>query len=250
MPADLVRLNVDVIVVISAPGAKAAKEASATIPIVMAGTSDPVGAGLEASLARPGGTITGISDYQLDLIPKRIELLRAAAPKVVRVANLFGNFGGFGAEKLAALASERDAAAKAMGMSLLQIQMNTPQDFDSATAAVVRERPDALLLSPNPTNFVLRWELAEFAARQRLPTMAARREEAFAGMLMSYGPSNLDIWRASAVYVDKIFKGAKPGDLPIEQPTKFELVINLKTAKTLGLTIPQSLLLRPDEVIQ
>jgi putative ABC transport system substrate-binding protein len=128
--------------------------------------------------------------------------------------------------------------------------MNAPQDFDATSVAVVREHPDALLLSPNPTNFVLRKELATLALKQRWPAMAARHEEALAGMLMSYGPSIPDISRSVAIYVDKIFKGAKPADLPIEQPTKFELVINLKTAKALGLTIPQPLLLRADEVIQ
>ena len=250
LAAELARLNVDVIVVGSGPGVRAAKEASASIPIVMAGTSDPVGAGLVASLARPGGNVTGVADYQVDLIPKRLELLKAVSPKVSRVANLLGNFSGFDAAKLAALHAEQDAAAQALGVSLLRFQMNAPQDFDATSAAVVREHPDALLLSPNPTNFVLRNELAAFALKQRVPAIAARREEALAGMLMSYGPSIPDISRSVAIYVDKIFKGAKPADLPIEQPTKFELVINLKTAKALGLTIPQSLLLRADEVIQ
>ena len=250
LAAELVRLNVDVIVVGSAPGTRAAKEATATIPIVMTGTSDPVGAGLVASLAHPGGNITGIADYQVDLIPKRLELLKTAAPKVTRVANLIGNFGGFDPAKLAALNAEQDAAAQALGVTLLRIQMNTPQDLESATAAVVRENPDAMLLNPNPTNFVLRHELAAFALKQRLPAIAARREEVLAGTLMSYGPNFADNYRIVATYVDKIFKGAKPADLPVEQPTKFELVINMKTAKSLGLTIPQPLLLRADEVIQ
>jgi putative ABC transport system substrate-binding protein len=249
LAAELVRLDVDVIVVGSGPGARAAKEMTATIPIVMAGTSDPVGAGLVASLARPGGNITGVADYQVDLIPKRLELLKTVAPHATRIAKLFGNFGGFDAAKLAALDTEQDAAAQALGMTLLRFQMNTPQDFDATTAAVVREHPDALLLNPNPTNFVLRHELAAFALKQRLPAMAARREEVLAGMLMSYGPSLADISRNVAIYVDKIFKGAKPRDLPVEQPTKFELVINMKTVEALGLTIPQSLLLRADEVI-
>ena len=250
LAAEMVRLDVDVIVVGSAPGARAAKEATATIPIVMTGASDPVGAGLVASLAHPGGNITGVADYQVDLIPKRLELLKTVAPKVTRVANLFGNFGGFDAAKLAALNAEQDAAAQALGVTLLRIQMNTPQDLESMTAAFVRETPDAMLLNPNPTNFVLRHELAAFALKQRVPAMASRREEVLAGMLMSYGPSLADIYRTGAIYVDKIFKGAKPADLPIEQPTRFELVINMKTAKALGLTIPQPLMLRADEVIQ
>lgn len=250
LAAELSRLNVDVIVVGSGPGARAAKEATTRIPIVMTGASDPVGAGLVASLGRPGGNLTGIADYQVDLIPKRLELLKTVAPKVTRVANLFGNFGGFDAAKLAALDTEQDAAAQALGVTLLRFQMNTPQDFDTTTAAVVRENLDALLLSPNPTNFVLRHELAAFALKQRLPAMAARREEVLAGTLMSYGPNLADIYRSVAIYINKIFKGSRPADLPVEQPTKFELVINMKTAKALGLTIPQSLLLRADEVIQ
>ena len=250
LAAELVSLKVDVIVVGSAPGVRAAMAASAKIPIVMSGVSDPVGAGLIASLARPGGNVTGMTDYQLDLVPKRLELLKAVAPKALRVANVQGNFSGFDAGKLAALVSEQDAAARALGVTLLRLPMNTPQDFDATIATIVRERPDALLLSPNATNFVLRKELAEFALRQRLPAMAARREEAVAGTLMSYGTSTADMLRGSAAYVDKIFNGANPADLPVEQPTKFEMVINLKTAKALGLTIPQSLLLRADEVIR
>ena len=250
LAAELAGLKVDVIVVGPAPGVRAAMQAAATIPIVMSGTSDPVRAGLVASLARPGGNVTGIADQELDLVPKRLELLKAVAPKAARVANLHGDFSGFDAAKRAALIVEQEAAARALGISLLRIEMNAPQDFDSAIATIGRARPDALLLSPNPTNLILRNKLAEYALKQRLPTVAARREEAVAGMLMSYGPSIADIFRSVAVYVDKIFKGAKPGDLPVEQPTKFALVINLKTAKALGLTIPQSLLLRADEVIQ
>ena len=248
--AELVRLNVDVIVVNTAPGVRAVMEATRQIPIVMTGTSDPVGAGLIASLARPGGNVTGVADLGLDLNIKRLELLKAIAPKATRVAWLQSTFGGFDAAKLAAMRAEIDAAAQALGMSLLRIQMNTPQDFDSATAAVVREHPDALLLNPNPVNLALRNEIAQFALKQRLPTMAARREEALAGILITYGLSLADMLRDSAVYVDKILKGADPAVLPVTQPTKFDLVINGKTAKALGLAIPQSVLLRATEVIQ
>ena len=250
--AELVRFGVDVIVISGGgtPAVRAAKEATATIPIVMVGFSDPVGVGLVASLARPGGNVTGMADLQIDLINKRLELLKAAVPKIARVAFVAGNYSGLDVAKNDALVKERDAAAQAMGVSVLRVSMNTPQDFENATAAIARARPDALLISPNPTNFILRKELAEFALRQRLPTIAARRQEAAAGALMSYGPSIDDIFRKAAIYVAKIFNGAKPADLPIEQPTKFEFVINLKTAKALGLTIPQSLLLRADEVIQ
>jgi putative ABC transport system substrate-binding protein len=247
---ELVRLGVDVIVVGSGPGARAAKDATSTIPIVMIGVSDPVGAGLVASLARPGGNITGIADLQIDLINKRLELLKAAAPKIAQVAYLFGNYSGFDDAKLKAVAQEREAAAQALGLRLLSVQMNTPQDFEDATAAIVRARPDALLISPNPTNFILRHQLAEFALRLRLPTIAARRQEAAAGVLMAYGPKVEDIFRAAAIYVAKILNGATPAELPIEQPTTFEFVVNAKTARALGITIPQSLLLRADELIQ
>lgn len=248
--AELVRLDVDVIVVTSAPGVRAAMEATRQIPIVMTGTSDPVGAGLIASLARPGGNVTGVADLGLDLNVKRLELLREVAPKAVRVAFLQSTFGGFDAAKGAAMRAELDAAARALGMNLLRVPMNTPQDFDSATAAIIRERPDALMLNPNPVNLALRNEIAQFALKQRLPAVAARREEALAGTLIAYGLSLADMLRDTAVYVDKIFKGADPAVLPVAQPTKFDLVINGRTAKALGLTIPQALLVRADEVLQ
>jgi putative ABC transport system substrate-binding protein len=216
----------------------------------MLGASDPVGAGLVASLARPGGNVTGIADYQLDLVPKRLELLRAAAPRVSRVVNLHGQYGAFPPSTLDAINAERSRATRALGLTLLDIEMRAPQDFQEATAAIVRERPDALLLGPNPTNFIVRKELAEFAVKHRLPTIGGPRETAAAGALMSYGSDTSDLFRKAAVFVDKILKGAKPADLPVEQPTKFEFVINLKTAKALGLSIPPSLVGRADEVIQ
>jgi len=247
---ELVRLGVDVIVIGSGPGVRAAKEATATIPIVMLGVSDPVGAGLVASLASPGGNVTGIADLQIDLINKRLELLKAVAPKIARVAYVFGNYSGFDTARADTSNKERDAAAQALGVSLLRVPMNTPQDFDNATAVIARARPDALLISPNPTNFILRQQLAEFALRLRLPAIAARRQEAAAGVLMAYGPKVEDIFRTAAIYVAKILNGAKPAELPIEQPTTFEFVVNAKTAKALGITIPKSLLLRADELIQ
>jgi putative tryptophan/tyrosine transport system substrate-binding protein len=248
--AELVRLKVDIIVVTSAPGVRAAMEATRQIPIVMTGTSDPVGAGLIASLARPGGNVTGVADLGLDLNAKRLELLKAIAPKAIRVAWLQSTFGGFDAARSAAMRSEVDAAAQGLGMSLLRIQMNTPQDFDSAKAAIVRERPDALLLNPNPVNLALRKEIAQFALEQRLPAMAARREEALAGILITYGLSLTDMFRDTAGYVDKIFKGADPAVLAVTQPSRFELVVNAKSAKALDIAIPQALLLRADEVIE
>jgi len=248
--AELVRLKVDVIVVATGPGVQAAKQATASIPIVMSGASDPVGAGLVASLAHPGGNVTGIADYQVDLLAKRLELLKATAPGISRVAFVFGNFGGFSAARVAAMEREHEDTARALGMSLVRVQLNTPQDFAGARAAVLRERADALLLSPNPTNLLLRHELADFALRERLPTIAARREEALAGALMSYGPDLAGLSRMLADYVARILGGANPGDLPVEQPTKFELVVNLKTAKALGIAIPASLLQQADEVLQ
>ena len=248
--AELVRLQPDVIVVGEVAGVRAAKQATSTIPIVMNGANDPVGNGLVASLGRPGGNVTGISNLQVDLVPKRLELLKAAIPSISRVAYLRGNFSGLGVTQLANLASEQDAKARALGVGFFRVALNTPQDLDAATAIVVRERPDALLISPSPTNFILRRELADFAIRQRLPTMASTREEVVAGALMSYGPSNADRFRRMADLIARIFKGANPGEIPVEQPTKFELLVNLKTAKALGLSIPPSFLARADEVIR
>jgi putative ABC transport system substrate-binding protein len=249
--AELVGLKVDVIVVVNNATAKAAKVATSTIPIVMTGISDPVELGLVASLARPGGNVTGISAFTDDLVPKRLELLKEAVPKAARLAMIrCTQCGSFGAEQQAALYAKQSAAAQVLGTTLLSVELNTPQAFDSATAALVRERPDAVLLGNNPMTGFFRRELAEFAIAQRLPTIAGGREMAIAGALLSFGPRLADNFHGAAIYVDKILKGAKPADLPIEQPTKFEFVINLKTAKALGISIPQNLLLRADEVIR
>jgi putative ABC transport system substrate-binding protein len=248
--AELVQAKVDVLLVGSGPGVRAAKEATATIPIVMSAASDPVGAGRVASLAHPGGNVTGIADYQVDLIPNRLELLKAAVPSVRRIMNIEGNFGGFDAAKLAAIDAEQDAAAQALGVTLARVQMNTPEEFGNATSAILSERPDALLLSPNPTNFIRRRDWAEFALKERLPSRAGGKEHVSAGIMMSYGVDLADIFRTLARFVDRILQGANPGDLPVEQPTKFELVINLNTAKALGLTIPPSLLAAAGVVIE
>ena len=247
LASELIRLRLDVIVTTTGPGTEAAKAATSTIPIVMAGISDPVGRGLVTSLAHPGGNITGIANLQLDLYSKRVELLKSAVPKVARVVSI-GNTASLG--KLAAGRKEQEADAKAIGLTIVRVDLNAPSEWRSVTEAIVRERPDALVLSPAPINFNLRREIAEFATTQRLPTIGANRDQVVAGILMSYGIDSDDNYRHAAVYVDKIFKGAKPGDLPIEQPTKFIFVINMKAAKSLGLTIPQSLLLRADEVIE
>jgi ABC-type uncharacterized transport system substrate-binding protein len=248
--AEMARLNVDVIVVGSGPGVQAAKEASARIPIVMNGVSDPVAAGLISSMARPGGNVTGIADLQVDLIPKRLELLKVAVPNVSRVLFVYGQYGGFSPSRAAKIEQDQVAAAQQVGVTLLRLEMATPQDLEAATASIVRQRPDALLLSPNPTNYIARQELAEFALKQSLPAIGGTREMATAGILMSYGLDYGDQLRKVAVFVDKILRGALPAGLPVEQPTKFDLVINLKTAKALGITIPQPLLLRADELIQ
>jgi putative ABC transport system substrate-binding protein len=248
--ADLVQFNCDAIVVTTGDvGIRALKELTTTIPIVMAGASDPVRDGFAASLARPGGNITGVTSFSLDLIPKQLELLKTAAPRTRRVAFLSGRFGAGDVARAAELQRNRDAAAKALAMDLVRIEMPAPEDFVSATSAILRERAEALLISPNATNFILRNEISEFAARHRLPAIGAVREYAAAGLLMSYGNNLTWLFRTTAAYVDKILRGAKAADLPIEQTT-FELVINLKAAKVLGLTIAQPLLLRADEVIQ
>jgi putative ABC transport system substrate-binding protein len=247
---ELVQAKVDLLIVGNGPGVRAAKEATASIPIVMTGASDPVASGLVQSLSHPGGNVTGIADYQVDLIPKRLELLKAAVPSIRRVANIHSNFTGLEGDKYALLHREQDAAAQALGITLIRLQMNRPEEFEKTTSALLVERPDALLLSPNPPNFLLRRGLAEFALRQRLPSMAGTREHATAGILMSYGVDNAVVLRMAARFVDQILKGARPGDLPIEQPTKFDVVVNLRTANALGLSIPRSVLLRADELIQ
>jgi putative ABC transport system substrate-binding protein len=248
--AELVQAHCDIIVVTTGDaGVRALKELTSTIPIVMSGASDPVRDGFAASLARPGGNITGVTDSSLDLIPKQLELLKAAAPGARRVAFLFGRYGAGDAARIAEMQRNRDEAANALGIEFRRIELPTPQDFGNAAATILREHVEALLISPNSTNFILRNEISEFAARHRLPAIAAVREFATAGLLMSYGNNLMWLMRANASYVDKILRGAKPADLPIERTT-FELVINLKTAKALGLTITQPLLLRADEVLQ
>ena len=248
LAAELVRLNLDVLVTVTGSATDAAKAATATIPIVMAAVGDPVGRGLVKSLGRPGGNITGVAELLVEMIPRHIELLKEAVPQAARVV-ILTNRGGWDSAKLTARWKEEDASVQALGVILRRVEINAPSEFDSATAAIVRERPDALLLGPASLNLRLREEIAEFAVRERLPTMATLREQALAGIMMSYGPSNSAMFRSAATYVDRILKGAKPADLPIE-PAKFSFVINLKTAKALGITIPQSLLLRADEVIR
>jgi putative tryptophan/tyrosine transport system substrate-binding protein len=237
--AELVGLHVDVIVVLFTSAALAAKAATTTIPIVMSGASDPVGSGLVASLARPGGNVTGLSDFTEDLYPKQLELLSAVVPRLVRVAFVRED----------AANPTADTAAQALALDVRRIVMKTPQEFEKVTATIMRERVDTLLLQGSPA-YVMRKEFAEFAIRRRLPTMVGGRPVVSGGALMSLGADYLDIFRKVASYVAKILNGANPADLPVEQPTKVEFIINLKTAKAIGLTIPQSMLLRADELIQ
>ena len=244
--AELLRLDVDVLVTI-APAIAAAKAATTRVPIVMNGVSDPVGRGLVASFAHPGGNITGVANLQLELNAKRIEMLKSAVPRIARVVSVT-NYIGWDRAKLESAFAEQDAAVGAIGVTVRRIEIDKPEEFESVSAAIAREKPDGLLLTPVPLTYRLRREFAAFALAQRLPTVGWHREQAEAGILMTYGPNNEDIFRLAAIYVDKVLKGAKPADLPVEQPTKFDLVINLKTAKTLGLSIPQSLLLQADAI--
>ena len=246
LAAELVRVKVDVIVTYTTPATQAAKQATGTIPIVVATVIDPVGAGLVASLARPGGNITGLSQMVPDLVGKQLEVLKEVAPKISRVALLSNP-----ANPAHALAiRDVKVAARSFGVQLQLLEARGPGEIESAFAAMTTERAGAVIILVDSMLIDHRTRIADLAARRRLPTVSATIDTAEAGGLMAYGPSVRDMFRRAAAYVDKILKGAKPADLPIEQPTKFELVINLRTARALGLTIPQSVLLRADQVIE
>jgi putative tryptophan/tyrosine transport system substrate-binding protein len=249
LATELVALKVDVIVVTSTPAAVAVKQATRTIPIVFTWAADPVGSGLVTSLARPGGNITGLSILAPDIIGKRLELLKQAVPGVSRVAALW-HPGDYVERMEKDMLTEADRAARALGLRLQVVEARGPEDFDRAFADMTRARADAVTVQSTNIFFIERRRLVDLAAKNRLPAMYLTREFVDAGGLMSYGPHVADLHRRAASYVDKILKGAKPADLPVEQPIKFELVINLKTAKALGLTIPPSVLQRADEVIQ
>jgi putative ABC transport system substrate-binding protein len=247
--AELVRLPVDVIVTAGDLLTRAAQQATSAIPIVMVSVTDPVARGYVASLARPGGNITGVTDatdYRIE--GKRLELLKEAAPGISRVAVVHQT--PRLAPAFAKAYKEVQAAAQALGVTLLPTVVERPEQLADTLAAISRERADGLLDGDTAWNFAHRHRLVELAAKARLPAMYAFRESVEAGGLMSYGTSLADLFRRAADYVDKILKGARPADLPVEQPTKFDLLINLKTARALGLSIPQNLLLRADEVIQ
>jgi len=249
LAAELVRLRVDLLFAEATPAALAAKQATITIPIVFSPIADPIGSGLVATLARPGGNITGLTFMASELGGKRLELLKETVPGMTRVGVLL-HPGNPSEATLNSMLAETEAAARASGVQLQRLQAQGPNDLDRAFAAMSRERVEGLILLPSAMFSSERRRIADLAARRRLPTMFFFMEFVEAGGLVSYGPSFMELWQRAATYVDKILKGAKPGDLPVEQPTKFELVINLKTAKALGLTIPQSLLIRADQLIE
>ena len=243
--AELVSLNVDVIVVSSTPLAQRAREVTTAVPIALGVGADPVGSGLAQSLARPGGNVTGLTlDVGPEIQGKRLELLKGAVPRASRVAFL-------GTKKLWDVVYETSikAGAQALGLTVFLAE-HTPTEYTGAFTFISRERADALFVAHSSENYAQRRRIVNFATSNRLPSIHAFREAVEVGGLMSYGVNVADLFSRAAGYVDRILKGAKPGDLPIEQPTKFDLVINLKTAKALGLTIPPSLLLRADQIIE
>ena len=249
LAADLVRLKVDVIVTSSTPAAQAAKRATTIIPIVMTFVADPVGSGLVASLARPGGNITGLTTLATGLVAKRLELLKAVVSGSTRMAVLWQP-GALGERVMRDMVEETQVAGRTLGLELRFVEARRPDDFEQAFSAMREARAGGLLVFPNPLLFEERRSIVAHAAKGRLPAVYPWREAASVGGLMSYSTNFPDMYRRAATYVDKILKGAKPADLPIEQPTTFELVINLKTAKALGLTIPPALLQRADQVIE
>jgi putative ABC transport system substrate-binding protein len=245
LAAELVDLKVDVIVAPGTAAARAARNATATIPIVTVLVSDPVGLGLVASLARPGGNITGMSSAATDIAGKQLQLLKELMPGLSRVAVLWTSTTPAHPLTL----KEVEAAAKTLQLQVRTFDVRTPESLERSFRAIRGQRAEALMPLDGPFMFVQRRRIVDFAAKNRLPSVCSSRAYPDVGALMSYGPSFSDLYYRAATYVDKILKGAKPGDLPIEQPTKFDLIINLKTARALGLTIPPSLLQRADEVI-
>jgi ABC-type uncharacterized transport system substrate-binding protein len=241
---ELVAVKVDVIVTTNTQSVLAAKNATRTIPIVFAAVQDPVASGIVNSLARPGGNATGLSILGPDLGGKRLELLKEVVPKITQVAFLSG------LTAAPVTVKETQAAAQALGLQFQSLEVGDSKDFDRAFEAITKNRAQALLTNPGPIINSHQARIIEFAMKNRLPAMYAGPEFVDAGGLMSYAPSYTDLFRRAAVYVDKILKGAKPADLPVEQPTKFELIINLKTAKQIGLTIPPNVLVRADKVIK
>jgi putative ABC transport system substrate-binding protein len=246
MAAELVRMKVDIILASSSTYVEAARQATKTIPIVFALHADPVGVGHVASLARPGGNITGLSTLLTDLAPKELEILKEALPQTTRIGILWNPTTPSHGPAVRAV----EAAGQKLGVQLLLVPARSVEEFDGAFSTMTRERMGSLLVIGSPLAFSQRVPLAELALKHRLPGMFQSRENVEAGGLMSYGVDYNDLHRRAALYIDKILKGVKPADLPVEQASKYELIINLKTANTLGLAIPESLLLRADKVIE
>jgi putative tryptophan/tyrosine transport system substrate-binding protein len=246
LATELVQLKVDVIVTAANAGIIAAKKASATIPIVFGAATDPVGSGLVSSLARPGGNITGLSNMAPNLDGKRLELLKEAFPKVARTAFLWSSGGLRGNSSL----TDMEAAAKAVGLKLLSLPVRSLDDFESAFARAKRDGAQALITTTGALIATQLRQVLDFAVKNHLPAIYPNSEFVEAGGLMSYGSDDKDLWWRAADFVDKILKGTKPADMPVEQPTKFEFVVNMNAAKQIGLTIPQKVLARADRVIK
>jgi putative ABC transport system substrate-binding protein len=246
LAAELVRLKVDVIVTAGTPAANAAQNATTTLPVIMGSIADPVGDGLVKSLAHPGGNITGLSNVTADLSPKRLEMLLVMVPKLSRVAVLLDPRDS----SHVAILKSVQAVAQRIGVKVLPMEARTAQEIETVFSVMVRQKVGAVLVLEGGLFNQQERKIAELAEKKHLPSISARGEYAKGGGLMSYGDNRADTFRRAATYVDKILKGAKPADLPVEQPTKFEMLINGKTAKALGLTIPQSLLIMADKVIE
>ncbi len=246
LAAELVSLKVDVIVAAATVAVQAAEKASKTIPIVSPTMANPLESRLVSSLARPGGTITGLSLFSEDLSGKRLELLKTVVPKVSRIAVLSSPTAAAAPSQM----RETEVAARVLGVQLQPLEVRGPNDFERVFQEAIKGRAGALITVDEAFFFTHRTRIVKLAAKNRLPAIYGFREFVDVGGLMSYAANLADMYRRAATYVDKILKGAKPGDLPIEQPTKFELLVNLKTARALGLTIPQAILLRADQVIQ
>jgi putative ABC transport system substrate-binding protein len=249
LASELVRLNVDLIVASNSLAARAAQQATTTIPIVVPVMGDPVGDGLVVSLARPGGNITGLTFLGPQLVPKRLALLKEALPTASRMAGLW-HPAAYGQRTMNDMMNEAEEAARTLGVHLRLVAVHGPDELHWAFSAIAGENADALIVFPSPMLFAQRKRIVDLATEHRLPLMAMGKEFVQLGGLMSYGADIIDFNRLSATYVDKILKGAKPADLPVEQPTKFDLFINLRTARALGLEIPATLLARADEVIE
>jgi len=243
---NLIQRRADVIVTYGTPPTQAAKQATTTIPIVMVGLGDPIQAGVVPSLARPGGNITGNTILGPDIGAKRLQLLREALPKMSRVAMLWNPQNASNRAQF----ENVQRGARALGLTLVPVEASSLGEFDGAFTAMMKKRPDALIVTADPVQQLFVGRIIQFAAGARLPAVFQIKENVIDGGFMSYGPSLPELFRRAAIYIDKILKGTRPSDLPVEQPTKFELVINMRTAKSLGLTIPQTLLQRADQIVE